>query len=149
MVVNACDEPVANGWAKDSTLFKEAVRRAGQASGYGKVKGIIWYSNYADGAELYGNMHEFILDLREALGTQDIPFITSYLPEWLENSGQVNGAIGMTSRITRYTSAVSAEWLVWRDNEKNGDLDRISNIKLGERFAERMIETQRFIVTTP
>ena len=65
-------------WQKGGRYFEEAVRRSKNAMKYGEIAGILWLQgeDNTPAPEGYApKLEKFILDIKDALGNKDLPFI--------------------------------------------------------------------------
>ena len=148
LVSNARGGTSIEEWKKGTHYYNEAVRRTREAMKQGQLKGILWHQGETDYRKVmkhrgeenaymeayFATLRQFITDLREELGTPDVPFI----------AGQVNrDYVLLNERLLKLpaeshnTYVVSSEGLVTVDGLH---FDRPSVFELGKRYAEMMLE---------
>ena len=108
-------------WKKDEVLFEHAVEQVKLAMRTSEIKGILWHQGESDCSEEASSTYaerltQFIMDLREATGLYDVPFIIGALGDYLKDYSNEN--------LTRYFSNVNEALKNVADcNELNGFVD--------------------------
>ena len=135
LVVNALGGSNIESWKKGGRLYTETVARMKVAQQTGTLKGILWHqgeSNYTD-TDYLSKLVQLIADLRSDLGDASLPVVV----------GQINGIPLINEQLVSLpdqvpnTACVSSEGLTAKDR---WHFDAQSQLKLGERFAEAMME---------
>ncbi len=151
LIVNGRNGSAIEQWDKDYTgnseqLYQRTLERAKAAQKWGDIKGIIWHqgcSNSDDPEGYKGKLNALVTDFRTDLGDIDnskIFFVAGQLGNWRSAVADFNEMITTISTFVENSDWVSSEGLTpWKD-ETDPHFDRESNILLGERYAEKVIE---------
>lgn len=146
LVVNARGGTGIDAWAATSTsanYYSEAVRRTRQACRYGTLKGIVWHQGETDAGPVasttyMSRLSALVSALRRDLG--DVPFVAGEIADAIAESQYFNPVITTVSQhISNSACAVSDGCTTISDNIH---FDRDSQIVMGERFAEAMLNLQ-------
>ena len=149
LVVNARGGTAIESWDPDEgngdTLYSAAVRRAKQAMRYGKFKAVIWHQGEANSApekvEKYpGQLKEMVESLREDLGDPDLYFVAGELAPWFTTDAFKDMIGTISDFIDENADYVSAEGLTPLIDESDPHFDRESQLTLGERYADKVLE---------
>ncbi len=148
LVVNARGGSSMEEWMKeneDKNYYSEAVRRAKCAMKYGVLKGILWHQGEANSKNPDNYMallSQFVKDLREDLSAPNLPFIAGEIAHWWEPyASNFNPIIRTISDYIPYSSYVSVEGCKSATNSlSDPHFDRESQILIGKRYAEKIIE---------
>ena len=153
LVVNAKGGTTLSQWAKGDGgdgLFEEAVRRTKEAMLYGSLKAILWHQGCGDSRNTDVYMEKlalFVENLRTDLDA-DVPFIAGELGQWRSNVAAFNEMIHTISEYIPQSGWISSEGgtpLASPDsngepNLKDAHFDRESQIIIGERYADKVLE---------
>lgn len=153
LVVNAKGGTTLSQWAKGEGgdgFYEEAVRRTKQAMQYGTLKAILWHQGCGDSrnTDVYmGKLAVFVENLRHDLGA-DVPFIAGELGQWRSNVAAFNEMIHSISDYIPHSDWVSSDGGVpiaspdpeGEPNLKDPHFDRRSQIMLGERYADKVLQ---------
>ena len=150
LVVNARGGTSISSWLKDAApaggrpqYYSEAVRRAGEAMRYGRLKGILWHQGESDSdsvraAAYMQRLVKLVSDLREDLGVgESVPFVAGEILQTHENASIFNPVIAKVPECIPNSACVSSEGLVALPD--NLHFDRESQLLLGVRYAEAVI----------
>ena len=155
LVVNARGGSAIESWDPDEgngdTLYSAAVRRAKQAMQYGKFKAVIWHQGEAncgtlEKVEKYpGQLKDMVERLREDLGDTDLYFVAGELAYWYkDHNGSADNFNNMIRTVSDFldgnTDYVSTENLTPLIDESDPHFDRESQLTLGERYADKVLE---------
>lgn len=154
LVVNARGGTTLAQWTKGETgegYYEEAVRRTKQAMQYGQLKAIIWHQGCGDSknTDVYlDKLALFVQNLRSDLGVSDVPFIAGELGRWRPNVAAFNEMIHHISEYIPDSDWVSSKGGVPIDtpgtdgkpNMKDPHFNRKSQLKLGERYARKVLK---------
>lgn len=155
LVVNARGGTTLSQWAKGESgdgYYEEAVRRTKQAMQYGELKAILWHQGCGDSrkTEVYmDNLTVFVQNLRTDLGvTEAVPFIAGELGQWRPVVATFNEMIHHIAEYIPNSDWISSEGgspIASPDpngepNLKDPHFDRASQILIGERYAEKVLE---------
>ena len=153
LVVNARGGTTLSQWAKGeggNGYYEEAVRRTQQALQYGTLKAILWHQGCGDARKTDGyldNLAVFVQNLRTDLGA-DVPFIAGELGQWIGHVAAFNEMIHSISEYIPNSDWVSSDGGVpiatpdpeGEPNFKDPHFNRKSQIMLGERYADKVLE---------
>ena len=149
LIVNAMGGSSMAHWTKGNAegLYEAALLRAKEAQKWGRIKAILWHqgeSNSGSSSVLsYPNQLKAMVDnFRNDLGESDLYFVAGELAYWRgggSGSTAFNEMIGTISTFIENSDFVSAAGLTPLINESDPHFDRESNIKLGERYAEKVL----------
>ncbi|MDR1585241.1 MAG: T9SS type A sorting domain-containing protein [Prevotellaceae bacterium] len=150
LLVNARNGSAIDWWKKGNTqykLYEQTLERAKEARKWGSVKGILWHQGESDSwqASAYPDLLEaWVNDFRADLGdtNNEIYFVAGELAYWRQNgtgSTAFNEMIRTISTFIPNSDWVSADELTPWANTDDPHFDRESNIILGERYAEKVI----------
>ncbi len=146
LVVNAKGGTRIDQWKKGmekynpkEPFYVEAVRRTKIAMKTGTLKGIIWHQGEANRKDpkYIEKISTFIANLREDLGTPDVPFIAGQIN--MAQEQPINTLILTLPEAVPHTGVVLADGLVAMDN---WHFDRKSMIELGTRYGKEMLKVQ-------
>lgn len=138
LVVNAKGGSKIEEWGKGTKFYSEAIRRAKAAQETGTLKGILWHqgeSNEGNPDGYLEKLENLVKDLREDLGTPDLPFV----------AGQVNKLDSINQQIAELPEKIDSTGFVNSEGLKTMDrwhFDAESIKMLGERYAEQMLKLQ-------
>ncbi|MET4082550.1 hypothetical protein ABIB40_002510 [Pedobacter sp. UYP30] len=142
-----------NSWvpgAKDKSTGKypydDAEKRIKAAMKYGTIKGIIWHQGESDsnekGVESYmPKLKALIERVRKLTGNENLPFVAGQLGQFSEYYTAFNKMILSLPAEVPHTALVNTEGLVDRGDKTHFEAN--SAIKLGQRYAEKMLELQK------
>jgi len=138
LVVNAKGGTRIEQWGKGTKFYDDAVRRAKAAQKTGTLKGILWHqgeSNQGNPDGYLGQLEKLVKDLRNDLGTPDLPFVAGQVKD-LE---PINKQIAKLPETVDATGFVSSEHLTTMDR---WHFDAKSMKTLGEGYAEEILKLQ-------
>lgn len=165
LVVNALGGSNINKWLKDATyiedsqsigkgtlkLFDEAVRRAKEAQKYGELKAILWHQGEANAGSqaavdaYMGQLKSFVADLRDALGTPNVPFIAGEIAHWADiyyggyNFNEMLHKIADQGNVPN-SAYISSEGAGQLKGDSDPHFSRDGQILIGERYADKVLE---------
>lgn len=149
MVVNAKGASTITHWTKGNAegLYAAAIIRAQEAQKWGRFKAILWHQGEGDsgsGVSAYPTRLRALVDnLRADLNEPDLYFVAGELAYW---RGGGNGSTAFNNMIQTIASFVpnsdyiSSEGTIPLINEADPHFDRESNILLGKRYADKVLE---------
>lgn len=150
LIVNAMGGSSMAHWTKGNSegLYEAALLRAKEAQKWGTFKAILWHQGESNSGSSsvtsYPNQLKAMVDnFRSDLGETDLYFVAGELAYWRgggTGSTAFNEMIGTISTFIENSDFVSAAGLTPLINESDPHFDRASNILLGERYAEKVLE---------
>lgn len=146
LVVNARGGSSLSEWMKDSPeqdYFEEAVKRAGQAARYGKIKAVLWHQGESDSgrSDVYlDSLAVFVSNLRKAIGLDSVPFIAGEIARWTDNASAFNEMISHISERIPNSSYVSSEGCTPLKGVSDPHFSREGQMLLGHRYACKVLE---------
>lgn len=149
MVVNAKGASTITHWTKGNAegLYEAALLRAKEAQKWGKFKAILWHQGEGDsgsGVTAYpGRVKAMVDNFRAELNEPDLYFVAGELAYWRgggTGSTAFNEMIRTISTFLDNSDYISSEGSTPLINEADPHFDRESNILLGERYAEKVLE---------
>ncbi len=156
LVVNALGGSSVKAWQKDAAtitdkasigygqlrLFEEAVSRARQARKYGTIRAVIWHQGESDVKEAPQDymlwLAQLVAHLRLELDMPNLPFIAGELGRWREPWCRFNDMLHSLIAAIPYSGCVMTEGCTPMPD--NTHFDRRSQIVLGERYADKVLE---------
>lgn len=137
LVVNAKGGSSIKQWSKESTFYKEAIRRTKSGMEKGVLKGVLWHQGESDAkdVEYLAKLELLIKNFRSDLATPDLPFV----------AGQVNNLPLINDQIAKLPETVESTGFVSSKGLKAMDrwhFDAESMKLLGQRYAEQMLNIQ-------
>lgn len=156
LISNARGSSKIKEWQKGEWYFTEAVRRVKAVYGEKKIDGILWLQGEQDVVEecdysvYFDRFLQFIFDLREELGGQDIPFIACEIWGDIEYAEEKyhKGIQEVNRQIKEVIAkAENCAWVTSKGVEHTKG-DEVHFAKegmrtLGYRFAEKYLEIWR------
>ena len=148
LVVNARGGSSLSEWMKDSPeqdYFEEAVKRAGQAARYGKIKAVLWHQGESDSgrSDVYlDSLAVFVSDLRKAIGDESVPFIAGEIARWTDNADAFNEMISHISGRIPNSFYVSSEGCTPLKDVSDPHFSREGQMLLGHRYACKVLEAE-------
>ena len=144
LVVNACGGTSITLWARNSSLFKGAIRRALAAMKTGTLKGILWHQGESDkdDPEYLPKLKQLVADMRGELQMPEVPFIAGEVYQ----IPLINAQIAKLPNEVPKTGVVSAENLTTQDGVH---FDTKSLLVLGERYADALTKFDTEIAAPP
>lgn len=152
LVVNAKGGTTIRQWMKgaEDGFYDQAVLRTKQAMKYGPLKAILWHQGCGDAkrTDTYmDSLEVFVANLRRDLQA-DVPFVAGELGRWRKVVTGFNEMIhGISDRIPNsdWVSSEGCMPIVTRKSEGKPDMkdphfDRESQILLGERYADKVLQ---------
>ena len=126
--------------------YDDALIRIREAMKYGQIKGVIWHQGEANSTEKKSSSYLMQLDtlvkrIRKEVGNPKLPFVVGELGRYRTQFNLINVQLAKVPHLIPYTGLVSSEGLV--DKGDSTHFDGPSAQKLGQRYAEKMIEIQR------
>ena len=147
MVVNALGGSSITQWYKPgTTLYDATIMRVETARKWGEFKGIIWHQGESDKGHAaddnfvtYKNrLQTMVTNLRKDLGNDSIWFIVGELSPKEDQAAFNQNVIQAVSSYIDYSDYASSEGCTLLSD--NTHFDETSVKKLGQRYAERMLE---------
>ena len=138
LVVNARGGSALDEWAPGSPYLNEAIRRTKAAQEHGTLKAILWHQGESDqskAATYLSRLSTMVAALRTEVG--DVPFIAGEIAKWRTSGEALNAEIRRISEVIPASGWVSSEGLTPLIDTSDPHFDRDSQLKLGERYAER------------
>jgi len=150
LLVNARNGSSIDQWRKGNDelkLYQHTIERALEAQKWGTIKGILWHQGESDSWQptAYPNLLKTLVNnFRTDLGdtSKDIFFVAGELAYWRQNgtgSTAFNNMIQTIETFIDNSDWVSANGLTPYVDETDPHFDRASNLKIGERYAEKVI----------
>ncbi len=126
--------------------YDDALIRIRAAMKYGQIKGVIWHQGEANSTEKKSSRYLMQLDtlikrIRKEVGNPELPFIVGELGRYRTQFNLINVQLAKVPNLIPYTGLVSSEGLVHKGDSTH--FDGPSAQKLGQRYAEKMIEVQK------
>lgn len=145
LVVNAKGGTSIESWVPGHYLYDAAVERAKEAMKYGTFKGIIWHQGEADSStdkvkNYPDNLKKMVDALREELGNPDLYFVAGEVAQWNRTADNFNNMIHGISDFLENADWVSSEGLTPLIDESDPHFNRWSQLVLGERYADKVLE---------
>jgi len=141
LIVNARGGTSIHHWRSESHLYQGIRERAEAFRDSGQIKGVLWHQGESD-SDLTGKylnkLKTLIEDLRRDLNDPALPFVAGQIR--FEPEQAINKVIASLPDEVEYTAVVSSEGLKTKDK---WHFDTASQIELGERYAEQMLQLQR------
>lgn len=151
MIVNAKGGTSIEEWSKGAELYNKTVARTKKALSWGELKAILWHqgeSNTGSVDTYPAKLNKMVSDLREDLSSPGVFFVAGELIRTWSQSQNFNTMLRNIAENVTNSDWVSSEGL---NPRSSGDVhfDRIGNITLGERYAEKVIEKIYTNTTVP
>lgn len=131
-------------WQNDFDLFEQALSQVEKMGGKEQIKGIIWHQgeNDQNNPSIYMDLlKRFIADLRNDLG-REVPFFAGEIGKWRPVSEGINQVIREIPPQINNAHYVSSDNLTPLNGDlKDSHFDSRSQRVLGERYAEKVLET--------
>ena len=147
LVVNARGGSSIDSWLKGAAdgYYEQALARTRQALEYGSLKAVIWHQGETDIAEpeaYLPKLEKLVSDLRADLGIPQLPFIFGELAPWLKDAtaGEFREMLHEAARAIPYSACVSSQGLTPLRDEHDPHFDAASQVILGRRYAEALLE---------
>ncbi|MDR1682354.1 MAG: DNRLRE domain-containing protein, partial [Candidatus Symbiothrix sp.] len=142
MIVNARGGSAMDEWLPGADLYTKTVSRMKKALPYGELKAIIWHqgeSNTSSTDTYLAKLNQMVTSMRNEFSAPDAYFLAGELIHSWSPATAFNRMIRTISDVISNSDWVSAEGLTPRSS---GDVhfDRQSNISLGERYAQKVID---------
>lgn len=141
LVVNAKGGSAIEEWKKGSHFYNECVIRALKAQKTGTIKAILWHQGEANqkNPEVYlGKFDSLVFNLRKDLGLPNLPVVAGEIGKWRESAREINAVLRSLSSQVSHVGVALADDLVHKGD--NSHFDAVSQLKLGERYANKVIE---------
>lgn len=149
LIVNAQGGSSMAQWTKGSIdgLYEKSLLRAKEAQKWGKIKAILWHqgesNSSSSAAAAYPNQLKAMVDNFKAdLNEPNLPVVAGELAYWRgggTGSNAFNTMIRTISNFLPYSDYISAEGLTPLIDATDPHFDRASNIELGKRYAEKVV----------
>lgn len=151
LVVNARGGSSIVSWKKGAKdgYYEEALRRIKEAMKYGKLKAIIWHQGESNSSnpELYKEqIAELVANFRKDLNIPELFFVAGEIAQWgageqvSEKNVKFNSMIRQISEFIPNAECVSSEGLTPLIDYKDPHFNTDSQLVLGERYAEKILE---------
>lgn len=145
LVVNARGGSSINSWVKGSKdqYYEKTLGRMKDALKWGTLKAILWHQGESDSNQsgTYMNkLSDMVTNFRTDLGYPKVLFVAGELAYWRKESKQFNMMIRTISINIPNSTWVSAEGLTPLINNTDPHFDASSQLLLGERYAEKVLQ---------
>lgn len=150
LIVNAQGGSSIAMWTKGSAegLYEKSLVRAKEAQKWGKIKAILWHQGESNSGSTavaaYPNQFKAMIDnFRSELNEPDLYVVAGELAYWRSGgtgSNLFNNMIRTISTFLLNSDYVSAEGLTPLIDATDPHFDRASNIELGKRYSEKVID---------
>lgn len=143
LVVNARGGSSLREWMPEGTYFSEAVRRTREAMRFGRLRAILWHQGESDSSQPEGyltRLNVLVDSLRRALQAPEVPFIAGEIAPWHKNAARFNPLIRCICDTIACSGWVSSAGCTPLRDEQDPHFDRTSQLLLGERYAEKVLE---------
>lgn len=145
LVVNARGGSSINSWVKGSNdkYYEMTMVRMKAALKWGTLKAILWHQGESDSKqpEIYmKKLSNMVENFRNDLGNPKLFFEAGELAYWRKESALFNAMIRTISTSIPNSAWVSAEGLTPLINISDPHFDASSQLILGERYAEKVLE---------
>lgn len=144
IIVNARGGSAMEEWQKSQPLYNSTITRAKEALKWGEFKAILWHQGESNSASAKvaaypAQLTAMVNNLRNDLSSPNAFFIAGELIHSYSGAPNFNPMIQTIASFLENSDWISAEGLTPR---ASGDVhfSRQSNITLGERYAEKIIE---------
>lgn len=129
-------------WTKGSTdrFYEEAIRRANEIRRFGEIKGLLWHQGEGNASDPVGykaKLLKMVTDFRNDLGIPDLFVVVGQIAQW--RSAAFNAMIETVPTFVPNSDWVSSVGLTPLIDTSDPHFDRISNITLGERYADKVL----------
>lgn len=141
LVVNAKGGSAIEEWKKGSHFYNECLIRALKAQKTGTIKAILWHQGEANqkNPEVYsGKFDSLVFNLRKDLGLPNLPVVAGEIGKWRESAREINAVLRSLPSQVSHVGVALADDLVHKGD--NSHFDAASQLKLGERYANKVIE---------
>jgi hypothetical protein len=138
LIVSTNDGSAIEDWLGKSETYWAARKQAKVAMRQGTLKGVLWHHGEVAGKapEAYlENLNSLISNLRSDLCDTALPFVAGQI----QKGPEINAQIAKLPETTHAAAFVSSEGLTVTDGTH---FDTKSQLLLGERYAEQMIQLQ-------
>jgi predicted TIM-barrel fold metal-dependent hydrolase len=139
LVVNARGGSKISQWTGDKPeLYWAARKRTKIATQHGTLKGVLWHQGESDidAPDTYlESLKSLVAAIRTDFGISDLPFVDGQI----HDSPAINAQIALLPETTHATGCACSEGLTTTDR---WHFDTKSQLLLGERYAEQMIQLQ-------
>ncbi len=149
LIVNARGGSSMAQWTKGSVdqLYENTLLRAKEAQKWGKIKAILWHQGESNSGSsavtAYPAQFKAMIDnFKAELNEPDLYVVAGELAYWRSNgtgSTAFNNMIRTISTFIPNSDYVSAEGLTPLIDPTDPHFDRVSNIELGKRYAQKVI----------
>jgi len=140
LIVNAKGGTKIEEWTKGTEFYAEAIRRTHIALKDGTLRGILWHQGEgnANDPEYLEKIQSLIHELRADLEAPEVPYIAGQI----HTSGDYlfNQLILKLPELVPHTAIVSNQGLSAMDR---WHFDHDSMLKLGQRYAEKLLERRK------
>lgn len=143
LVVNARGGSSLQEWMPGGTYFTEAVRRTREAMRFARLRAILWHQGESNSSAPEGyltDLNRLVDSLRRALHAPELPFIAGEIAPWHKNAARFNPRIRSISDTIACSGWVSSAGCTPLRDEQDPHFDRSSQLLLGERYAEKVLE---------
>ncbi len=150
LVVNARGGSSINSWLKGSAdgYYEQALARVREAMKHGRLRAVIWHQGEADCAhpEAYKEkLLRLMTDLRKDLNMPELPVVVGQISRWnwtkrSEGTVPFNKMIETAALWLPCSACVSSKDLMPYKDETDPHFDTASQLLLGKRYAEKVLE---------
>jgi len=143
LIVNAVSDTKIEEWLGKSELYWAARKRTKAALQNGTLKGVLWHQGENDSKnpdDYLGKLQTLVSNLRADFNDPNLPFIAGQIAD----GSAINPQIAKLPETTHATAFVNSEGLTTTDGTH---FDTRSQIQLGQRYAQQMIQLQTRLST--
>lgn len=145
LIVNARGGSSVNSWEKGNKdrYYEKTLGRMKNALKWGTLKAVLWHQGESDTrqADTYMNkLSDMVGNFRTDLGYPKVLFVAGELAYWRKESATFNAMIRTISTAIPYSTWVTAEGLTPLINMTDPHFDASSQLILGERYAEKVLQ---------
>jgi len=145
LIVNARGGTKIDEWLGKSELYWGARKRTKAVLHHGTLKGVLWHQGESDinAADGYlEKLQTLVSNLRADFSDPNLPFVAGQI----HKGPAINEQISKLPETTHATAVVTAEELITTDGTH---FDTKSQLLLGERYAEQLIDLQAKLPAAP
>ncbi len=142
MVVNARGGTSIKLWLPGTDYYASFIERLKDAARDGEVKGVIWHQGESDVQDLnhyLQDLQDIIIQIRKDIGNPELPFVAGQIIDNTPERRSFNQLILQLPELLPHTAVVSSEGMEVFDGVH---FDQESQLMLGKRYAEKMLELQ-------
>ena len=146
LIVNARGGSSINSWEKGNNdrYYEKTLNRMKAAMKWGTLKAILWHQGESDSGQsgtYMAKLSNMVENFRTDLGCPKVFFVAGELAYWRKESLPFNAMIRTISTHIPGSSWVSASGLTPLINTTDPHFDAESQLILGERYAEKVLQS--------